>query len=205
MREEIYCREAIALGLDKGRPGHPAPSSAEDGIRLGGRGDRAGADGERSAQPIWPRTPMCFAWSRAYRFVTCTSTPRVTRALPSRCAAARRRAQRFGTRRGYLTCRRPVPPGPHLRRGPRRRHRETVRRDIRGEARRAAAGPLAGPDRIRLRRAPGLRRRSRAGPDPALIDVRDRVSREWANAQRLEANEAFYRGLQKKYRVSIER
>jgi hypothetical protein len=43
------------------------------------------------------------------------------------------------------------------------------------------------------------------GRNPELIDVRDAVRREWANAQRLEANEAFYRGLQKKYRVSIER
>jgi hypothetical protein len=43
------------------------------------------------------------------------------------------------------------------------------------------------------------------GRTPALDEVRDAVRREWANAQRLEASEAFYRGLQKKYAVTIER
>jgi parvulin-like peptidyl-prolyl isomerase len=40
---------------------------------------------------------------------------------------------------------------------------------------------------------------------PALDDVRDAVRREWSNAQRLEANEAFYRDVLKRYRVTIER
>jgi hypothetical protein len=43
------------------------------------------------------------------------------------------------------------------------------------------------------------------GRTPALDEVRDAVRREWANAQRLEANEAFYRGLLKRYAVTIER
>jgi hypothetical protein len=43
------------------------------------------------------------------------------------------------------------------------------------------------------------------GRTPALDDVRDAVRREWANAQRLEANEAFYRDLRKRYAVTIER
>jgi hypothetical protein len=43
------------------------------------------------------------------------------------------------------------------------------------------------------------------GRKPELIDVRDAVRREWVNAHRLEANEAFYRELRKRYRVTIER
>lgn len=43
------------------------------------------------------------------------------------------------------------------------------------------------------------------GGAPALGDVRDAVYREWANAKRLDANEAFYRSLRKKYSVTIER
>ncbi len=43
------------------------------------------------------------------------------------------------------------------------------------------------------------------GGVPALRDVRDAVYREWANAKRLDANEAFYRSLRKKYSVTIER
>ncbi len=43
------------------------------------------------------------------------------------------------------------------------------------------------------------------GGVPALGDVRDAVYREWANAKRLDANEAFYRSLRKKYSVTIER
>jgi len=39
---------------------------------------------------------------------------------------------------------------------------------------------------------------------PALADVRDAVRREWDNARRLEANETFYRELLKRYTVTIE-
>jgi len=43
------------------------------------------------------------------------------------------------------------------------------------------------------------------GGTPPLEQVRDAVHREWANARRLEANEAFYQGLRKKYSVTVER
>ncbi len=39
---------------------------------------------------------------------------------------------------------------------------------------------------------------------PALAEVRDAVRREWSNARRLEANEKFYQELQKRYIVTIE-
>jgi parvulin-like peptidyl-prolyl cis-trans isomerase-like protein len=37
-----------------------------------------------------------------------------------------------------------------------------------------------------------------------LAEVRDDVSREWANAERLKLNEKFYQDLQRRYTVSIE-
>ena len=40
---------------------------------------------------------------------------------------------------------------------------------------------------------------------PALAEVRDAVRREWANTRRLEANETFYQELLKRYVVTIER
>jgi hypothetical protein len=43
------------------------------------------------------------------------------------------------------------------------------------------------------------------GRVPALTEVRDAVRREWANARRLEANEKFYQELLKHYTVTIER
>jgi hypothetical protein len=43
-----------------------------------------------------------------------------------------------------------------------------------------------------------------AGGLPALADVREAVQREWANAQRLEANEKYYRELLRSYTVTIE-
>ena len=43
------------------------------------------------------------------------------------------------------------------------------------------------------------------GRVPALAEVRDAVRREWANARRLEANEKFYQDLLKRYVVTIER
>ena len=43
------------------------------------------------------------------------------------------------------------------------------------------------------------------GRVPALAEVRDAVRREWANARRLEANEKFYEELLKRYVVTIER
>jgi len=39
---------------------------------------------------------------------------------------------------------------------------------------------------------------------PPLDDVRDAVRREWANAQRLEANEQFYQRLRQRYTVTVE-
>ncbi len=43
------------------------------------------------------------------------------------------------------------------------------------------------------------------GTMPALEDVRAAVRREWINARRLEANEKFYRTLLQRYTVTIER
>jgi len=40
---------------------------------------------------------------------------------------------------------------------------------------------------------------------PELMEVRDAVRREWANTRRLEANEKFYQELLKRYVVTIER
>jgi hypothetical protein len=42
------------------------------------------------------------------------------------------------------------------------------------------------------------------GRTPALEEVRDAVRREWANARRLEANEKFYQALLQRYTVTIE-
>ena len=42
------------------------------------------------------------------------------------------------------------------------------------------------------------------GSLPALAEVRETVEREWRNARREEAGEAFYRGLRKRYVVSVE-
>lgn len=42
------------------------------------------------------------------------------------------------------------------------------------------------------------------GRVPELAEVRDDVRREWANAQRLELNEKFYHELFKRYSVTIE-
>jgi hypothetical protein len=43
------------------------------------------------------------------------------------------------------------------------------------------------------------------GRAPILAEVRDAVRREWANARRLETNEKFYQDLLKHYVVTIER
>lgn len=43
------------------------------------------------------------------------------------------------------------------------------------------------------------------GSLPSLEDVRAAVRREWSNARRLEANENFYRTLLQRYTVTIER
>ncbi len=43
-----------------------------------------------------------------------------------------------------------------------------------------------------------------AGRMPPLAEARDAVRREWQEAHRLEANEKFYRGLLERYTVTIE-
>jgi len=40
---------------------------------------------------------------------------------------------------------------------------------------------------------------------PVLAEVRDTVRREWANARRLEANEQFYEAMLRHYAVTVER
>jgi len=42
------------------------------------------------------------------------------------------------------------------------------------------------------------------GRVPALTEVHDAVAREWANARRLDANEKFYAELLKRYTVTVE-
>ncbi len=50
-----------------------------------------------------------------------------------------------------------------------------------------------------------LIRQRQPGSAPALVEVREVVEREWRNARRQEATETFYRGLRERYVVSIER
>jgi hypothetical protein len=42
------------------------------------------------------------------------------------------------------------------------------------------------------------------GRVPALQHVRAAVAREWADAHRQQANDAFYRGLLERYNVTID-
>ncbi len=50
-----------------------------------------------------------------------------------------------------------------------------------------------------------LIRERQPGMLPALVEVREEVDREWRAARRKEATEAFYRALRDRYEVSIER
>lgn len=43
------------------------------------------------------------------------------------------------------------------------------------------------------------------GRVPGLADVREAVHREWANARRWESNEKFFQGLLKRYAVTVEK
>jgi hypothetical protein len=43
------------------------------------------------------------------------------------------------------------------------------------------------------------------GRVPELAEVREVVRREWANARRLESNEKYFRGLLKRYTVTVEK
>ncbi len=49
-----------------------------------------------------------------------------------------------------------------------------------------------------------LIRERQPGSLPALAEVREVVEREWRNGRRVEAAEAFYRGLRERYVVSVE-
>ena len=51
----------------------------------------------------------------------------------------------------------------------------------------------------------GFRGTRAGGGVPAPADVRVAVRHEWINARRLEANEAFYQRLLKRYTVTVER
>jgi parvulin-like peptidyl-prolyl isomerase len=47
-------------------------------------------------------------------------------------------------------------------------------------------------------------RERQPGSLPPLAEVREAVEREWRNARRKEAAEAFYRGLRDRYVISVE-
>ena len=74
------------------------------------------------------------------------------------------------------------------------RGREAVRREVRGEAGRASARPMAGAVESGYGVHLVFVSERTEGRVPALAEVRDAVRREWANARRLEANEKFYAG-----------
>ncbi len=63
------------------------------------------------------------------------------------------------------------------------------------------SGPVASAYGLHL----VLIRERQPGVLPALEKVRDRVEREWEAARRKEATEAFYQGLRGRYEVSVER
>ena len=63
-------------------------------------------------------------------------------------------------------------------------------------------GEWQGAGGVRLRSPSGVRRRTHGGRQPVLAEVRDAVRREWDNSRRLEANESFYQGLLKRYTVT---
>ena len=44
-----------------------------------------------------------------------------------------------------------------------------------------------------------------SGRTPTLAEAREAVTREWMNEERLKANEAFYQGLLKRYKIVIQR
>ena len=48
-------------------------------------------------------------------------------------------------------------------------------------------------------------RERRAAADPTLEEVRDAVEREWRSARRQQAAEAFYRSLRERYSIVVER
>ena len=50
-----------------------------------------------------------------------------------------------------------------------------------------------------------LIRERQSGSLPTLAEVREAVEREWRNVRREEASEGFYRGLRDRYEVSVER
>ncbi len=70
---------------------------------------------------------------------------------------------------------------------------------------RTFARPMARAGRVRLRRALVFVSERTDGRLPALAEVRDAVRREWDEARRLEANEKFYQELLKHYTVTIEK
>ncbi len=65
-------------------------------------------------------------------------------------------------------------------------------------------GEWSGPVESGVGRHLVLVRERRPGRLPALDEVREAVRRDWADAARLAASEALYRGLRERYRVEIE-
>ena len=205
VREEVYCREAMALGLDK-----------DDTIirrRLRQKMEFVTDDVAAQAEPTDDELSAylnahadAFRVQRHSRSARCISIPsgtaKIWRVTPRNCSrscsrpATRPMSRSWAIRSCWNTQFQSLPASEVG-----KQFGEKFAAKL-GELR---TGPMAGAGRVRLRRASGAGQRAHGRTLPALAEVRDAVRREWANARRLEANEKFYQELLKRYVVTIER
>ncbi len=205
VREEIYCREAVALGLDKDdaiirrRLRQKLEFVSEDtGVAREPTDQelRAYFESHTEAFRVEPR----FSFRQVY-----LSAGRHRETMERDAARLRSSLIAAGPKADLSKIGDPLPAPSSLEDAPltevRRQFGETFARSLAALPRGRWVGPVASASGVHL---VYLGARTEGGI-PAFADARDRVLREWMSAQRIEANEAFYDALLAKYTVVVER
>ena len=206
VREEVYYREAMALGLDKDdtiirRRLRQKMEFLTDDLAAQRRADRRRVERVSESAPRHVSCP-----SGGSRSATSISTPSRHGDRLARDAAELLAQLNAGRRQGRcLGAGRSVPARPQLRGRAGQRDGQTVRGTVRGEA-----GRACDPANGRGRSSPATAciwcssANAPKGACPRWMKCVTPSHREWANARRLEANEKLYEAMLKRYAVTIE-
>ncbi len=205
VREEVYCREAMAMGLDKDdtiirrRPRQKLEFISDDIAAMAEPTD-ADLNAYFQKHPGTFRVPQLFTFSQVY-----LNPEKHGENLTRDTAQLLAQLNQAGGKAGISALGDPfllerqfaAVPGSEVA----KQFGEKFAAKLSGLAPGQWQGPVESGYGVHL----VLVSERTEGRLPALAEVRAAVRHEWASAQRLEANEKFYQDLLKRYTVTIER
>ena len=205
VREEVYYREALALGLDKDdiiirRRLRQKLEFVTDDVVAQAQPTDDELSAYLKAHPDRFRVPQQFTFSQVY-----LNPEEHGEALARDAGQLLAQLNEAGSKADISALGDSLVLDHKLVRAPDQRGRKTVGREVRGEVGGLAPGQWQGPIESGYGMHLVFVSERTEGRLPALAEVRDAVSREWVNTRQLEANEKLYEAMLKRYVVTIER